>query len=369
MDHENSRAENPAIPRRPDDLTAEWLTAALGGTATALVERVDVEPIGTGQTGATYRLTARYRIPPTTPLPDTFVVKLPAQDDGVRAGVTLGYRSEVEFYSGIARQTKVPVPRCHHSAVNDDASEFVLLLDDLAPAAPGDQVAGCGEAVALRAVTALAGLHGPSWCDPDWLTLPVGAMPKPGDAAAAEGLGQVAAMALPATLERIGPGLTDEDRHTLRAALELVTPWLLTDTGRYALMHGDYRLDNMLFDDSRFYVVDWQTLGVGLPARDLAYFTGTCLEPEMRAATETELVAAYHAALLRYGVREYDLDTCLLDYRLGMLQGPLIIALGTAFATPTERGEALFRVMLRRSCRAIRELGTLDLVRAAGAHL
>ncbi|MEU4312342.1 phosphotransferase [Nocardia sp. NPDC024068] len=366
MNSVDRRAGGAAIPGRPDDLTAEWLTAVLGGTGAA-VEQVRVTPIGTGQTGATYRLTVSYRTRPAARLPDTFVVKLPAQDDGVRAGVTLGYQSEVEFYATVAHRTEVPVPRCHHSAVSADGSEFVLLLDDLDPATPGDQVAGCDEAVAVRAVTALAGLHGPSWCDPDWLALPVGAMPKPGDASAADGLGQVAAMALPATLERIGPALSGEDRETLRAALGLVTPWLLADTGRYALMHGDYRLDNLLFDDSRLYVVDWQTLGVGLPARDLAYFTGTCLEPDLRAAAETRLVGAYHTALLRHGVRNYDLDTCFRDYRIGMLQGPLIIALGAAFATPTDRGDTLFRVMLRRCCHAIRELGTLKLVRATGA--
>lgn len=354
--------DSPGIPSTPDDLTPQWLGAALGGDEPVTVERVSVTAIGTGQTGATYRLGVDY----SAERSGTFVVKLPAREDTVRAGVTLGYLSEVEFYSSVAHRTRIPVPRCHHSAVNGDGSEFVLLLDDLAPAEPGDQVAGCTETAAGHAVTALAGLHGPSWCDPEWLTLPVGAMPKPGDTAAAEGLGQVAAFALPATLERFGPDLDSVDRDILRTALESVTPWLLADTGRYALMHGDYRLDNMLFDDSGLYVVDWQTLGVGLPARDLAYFIGTCLEPALRAAAESRLVASYHSALLRHGVRNYDLDTCFRDYRFGMLQGPLIIALGAAFATRTERGDELFRVMLRRCCRAIRELGTLDLIRGGG---
>ncbi|UGT62551.1 phosphotransferase family protein [Nocardia asteroides] len=355
----------PAIPRGPDDLTPSWLGAVLGGATPVAVDRVVVTPVGTGQTGATYRLTVDYPAPAGHPR--TLVAKLPAQDDAVRAGVTLGYLAEVEFYAGVAHRTSVPVPRCHHSAINRDGSEYVLLLDDLDPAQQGDQVSGCDEETARRAVTALAGLHGPSWCDPAWLALPVGAMPKPGDVAAAGGLGQVVDMVAPAILERFGPFLDDADRETLRRALELMGPWLCTDTGRYALMHGDYRLDNLLFDADRLFVVDWQTLGVGLPARDLAYFIGTCLDPELRAATEQRLVAAYHAELLRHGVRDYDLETCLADYRLGMLQGPLIIALGAAFAASTERGDDLFRVMLRRSCRAIRELGTLDLVRAAGA--
>ncbi|MFC3964104.1 phosphotransferase family protein [Nocardia jiangsuensis] len=359
------RTDDLAIPLGPDGLTPEWLAAALSGPVPAAVDSVAVTPIGTGQTGATYRLTVGYAAP--CDRPRSFVAKLPAQDGSVRAGVTLGYLAEVEFYSAVAHRTSVPVPRCHYSAINEDGSEYVLLLDDLDPAIQGDQLAGCDEETARRAVTALAGLHAPSWCDSSWLELPVGSMPKPGDSAAAGGLGQVVEMVAPAILERFGPFLDDTDRDTLRLALELMGPWLLTDTGRYALMHGDYRLDNLLLDADRLFVVDWQTLGVGLPARDLAYFIGTCLDPELRADAEQRLVAAYHAELLRHGVPGYDLKTCLADYRLGMLQGPLIIALGAAFATTTDRGDDLFRVMLRRSCRAIRELGTLELIRAAAA--
>ena len=40
-------------------------------------------------------------------------------------------------------------------------------------------------------------------------------------------------------------------------------------------------------------VVDWQTLGVGLPTRDLAYFTATSLNSQLRAAIEKDLVEDY----------------------------------------------------------------------------
>lgn len=102
----------------------------------------------------------------------------------------------------------------------------------------------------------------------------------------------------------------------------------------------------------------------GLPARDLAYFTGTSLDPDTRAACEESLVDVYHRALLDYGVTGYTPEMCWQDYRFGMVQAPLIIALGAAFATPTARGEEIFLVMLERSCRAIRDLGTLALIGA-----
>ncbi|HET6734874.1 phosphotransferase family protein [Mycobacterium sp.] len=346
------------IPRKPSDVTPAWLSAVLA----ADVRDVGVTPIGTGQTGATYRVSATYAT--DSGLPGSFAIKLPAQDDAVRERVALGYRSEVEFYTDVADHVEIPVPRCFHSDITDDGGDFALLLADMAPAVQGDQIAGCTGDEARLAVEALAGLHGPSWCDPAWLELSAISMPKPGDEAAAKGLGDVSRMAADIVIERLGAGITDEDQETLTTSMGLVTPWLLAEPHRFALMHGDYRLDNMLFDPdrTRVTVVDWQTMGVGLPARDLAYFTATSLDPEVRSQIEKDLVADYHRALSGYAVTDYDFDTCWRDYRLGVVQAPLITALGLAFASSTERGDEMILIMLSRGCRAVRELGTLDLI-------
>ncbi len=82
----------------------------------------------------------------------------------------------------------------------------------------------------------------------------------------------------------------------------------------------------------------------------------------MRAQIQQDLVGRYHQALLGYGVTDYDAETCWRDYRLGVMQAPLITALGYAFAASTERGDEMILTMLHRGCRAIRELGTLDLI-------
>ena len=352
-----------SIPRYPGDVTPEWLSAALSEHRTAVeVADVDVVAIGTGQTGATYRVTARYAGDPGD-LPQTFVIKLPAQDDTVRDRVTIGYRSECAFYAEVADRVRVPTPQCFYCEITEDSLDYALLLADQAPAVQGDQIAGCGEQEARLAVVALAGLHGPSWCDPVWLDFPGIAFARP-DEASAGGLGEVAKMSADITLEKLGHRLSAEDRETFTTVMALVTPWLLAEHHRYALLHGDYRLDNMLFDPdrSRVSVVDWQTLGVGLPARDLAYFTATSLDSQLRATIEEGLVDDYHRALLGYGVTGYDRETCWRDYRLGVPQALLISALGFAFATSTERGDDMVLTMLQRGCRAIRDLGTLELI-------
>ncbi|KUI23252.1 aminoglycoside phosphotransferase [Mycobacterium sp. GA-1285] len=347
-----------AIPRGPEDVTPAWLGSVLGTD----VDTVEVTPIGTGQTGATYRVSATYG--GDTDLPASFAVKLSAQDDAVRERVALGYRSEVEFYSLIADRMRIPVPRSFHQDISDDGTDVVLLLADMAPAVQGDQIAGCNPTEARLAVEALAGLHGPSWCATEWMDLSAIVMPKPGDVEAAKGMGDVCKMAADIVIDRLGASISADDQQTLTAAMASVTPWLMAEPDRFALMHGDYRLDNMLFDPerTRITVVDWQTVGIGLPARDLAYFTATSLEPTVRAEIERDLIERYHRALLIYDVPDYDLETCWTDYRLGMVQAPLLVALGTAFATSTERGDEMMLAMLSRGCRAIRELETMELI-------
>lgn len=356
-------SSGPPIPGSPADVTADWLSQVLSaGDRTVVVDRVDVSPIGTGQTGATYRIAVGYA-GEHADLPDSFVIKLPAQEDAVRERVALSYRSEHAFYTGVAATVSVPLPRCYHCALADDGAEFVLLLADMAPAEQGDQIRGCTPEEARLAVTALAGLHGPRWCDPAWLSFTGTVMPKP-DEATARGLGDITKLAAHTTIERLGARMDPADRATVLESADLIGDWLLGAPERFSLLHGDYRIDNLLFDPARteVTVVDWQTLAVGLPARDLAYFAATSLAPQDRASCERELVEVYHRALQDYGVGDYDSETCWQDYRLGMLQVPLITTLGFAFSAATERGDDMVLAMLARGGRAIRELGTLDLI-------
>lgn len=345
------------IPAGPAEVTSKWLTSALG----VEVRAATVSPVGTGQTGATYRVALDYARP--TDLPSTLIVKLPSQDEAVRERVALGYRSEHSFYTEVAHTLDLPLPHCYHCEIDRDGADFVMLLADLAPAVQGDQLQGCSATEARLAARALAGLHGPRWCDPAWLTFTGATMPRP-DADFARGLGDLAVMAAETTLSRLGHRMSAPDRETLTTTAALVGQWLLLEPERFSLLHGDYRLDNLLFDPdrTRVTVVDWQTLTVGLPARDLAYFVGTSLLPDERAAAERGLVADYHRELLRHGVVDYDAETCWRDYRLGTPQIPLITTFGFAFSAATERGDDMVLTMLERGCRAIRELGTLELI-------
>ncbi|MFZ3267804.1 MAG: phosphotransferase [Mycobacterium sp.] len=347
----------PALPIDPAQITASWL----GSVLKEEISSVGVEPIGTGQTGATYRIIPTYARP--SQLPPSFIAKLPSQLEEVRERVALGYRAEHAFYTRVAETVRVPVPSVHYCDIAADGAEFVLLMSDLDPAVQGDQIRGCNEAEARLAVEALADLHGPRWCDPAWLSFDGVTMPK-ADADVARGMSELARVALDTTISGLGDRICAQDRATLTASADLVEQWLQINPERFCLLHGDYRLDNLLFDPDRtsVTVVDWQTITVGLPARDLAYFLGTSLDSDAREETEIDLVGVYHRRLLDHGVTHYSASHCWEDYRIGMLQIPLLTTFGYAFAAVTDRGDEMVLAMLARGCRAIRDLGTIELI-------
>jgi hypothetical protein len=318
------------------------------------------EPVGTGQMGVCARLDIAYR-GDAAGLPTSLVAKLPAADPAARALVAGAYRTEVAFYRHLAPTLAVRAPACHFSAVADEGANFVLLLEDVAPARQGDQLTGCAPDEALSAVENLAGLHGPRWCDP---TLVEETGLTEIDAESVSTLAAVTADATERFTARFEGELGDDDREVLRRLPAVVEHWMLARRERFAPVHGDYRLDNVLFhpEGTDTVAVDWQTLGLGLPGRDLAYFVGTSLDPDDRQAHEQELVAAYHRALQGHGVSGYTLDECWDDYCYGALQGPLITVLGCAYGARTERGDRMFLAMVRRSCAAVRDLATYDLL-------
>jgi hypothetical protein len=52
--------------------------------------------------------------------------------------------------------------------------------------------------------------------------------------------------------------------------------------------------------------------------------------------SSTTLSTPITARSLKYGVNGYSRETCWEDYRLGMLQAPLITTLGWAFSAVTD---------------------------------
>lgn len=349
------------VAKRAEDITPEWLTQALQSAGHAYtVTGIRAHVIGTGQMGSTYRLELEYA---GNPGPPSLVAKLASLDESTRRLVSAGYAAEVGFYLHLAPRLEVKTPKCWYGAIADGNAEFTLLLDDLAPAAPGVQANGCTIAQASQAVENLLGLHVPLWNDPTLKELTF--LMQPNESMAAL-MGDVTMVATDGFVHRYADALGSENIGALRSTAEAIATWQLARLSPFTAIHGDYRLDNLLFSpsDDGVVAVDWQTAALGPPMRDVAYFLGTSLEIENRRAHEQRLVGDYHAALVRRGVTEYEADRCWEDYRLGQLQGPMITVMGCMYATGTrtDKSDSMFLAMARRSCAAVRDLHSLEVL-------
>lgn len=339
------------FPSSPAQVTPGWLSEILGRAGMlddAAVVAVEWQPIGTGQVGDSARFTLTYDRPAAGPA--TLAGKFAAADPTSRqTAVTHGlYAKEVAFYRELADSLAIRTPRALAAEVSDDGSECVLLFEDLGPARGGNQLAGCTIDDAREAVRQLAGLHAPSWGNAemtgrDWFAARPGSL---------EALAAAYPYATQVFAERyagqLAPALM-EVCHGLAAGIDR---WFGREIARPCLVHGDYRLDNMLFDikggAEPLGVLDWQTLTVGSGLTDLAYFIGAGVGTSL-AAHEDELVAQYFAAMADRGT-PLARDEVWDDYRRGALHGVSTAVFSAAFVERTPRGDAMFLDMARGAC-------------------
>lgn len=337
------------IPTRVEELTPDWLTAFLAVNGHDVrIESVRTEPVGTGQMAGSYRLHLDHQN--DAALPGTVIAKLATGTPDQREFGSGVFRNEVRFYRDLAPSFTVPIPACFATTISDSGTEFVLLLEDMGAAVQGDQIAGCTPAQAESIAVAAAGLHAPRWNDPTLLA----DMPLPTDADR-EVMDSILAPMAEVYRERFSPAGPSS------AAVDWLVreagDWLVAPLDNAALIHGDLRVDNVLFGPAgEVTVIDWQTITTGNPLRDIAFLLSTSLSTDDRRRHERGIVASYHRALVTAGVRDYTLDECWNDYVGNLIQAPLIIVFGSAAAQPTERGNAMFDAMLSRSAAAIDDL-------------
>ncbi|WP_459158078.1 phosphotransferase [Salinifilum ghardaiensis] len=331
--------------RTPEEITAEWLGAVLRRPDLSLVS---ARPIGTGQMGRCYRATLRTGSGGA----ESVVVKFASADESSRSlGVDLSiYHREIAFYRDLGGELEGIAPRCHFAEYDEGDGAFTLVLEDVAGAGQGDHIAGCSVGTARMVLRTLAHLQVPALRDP---SLPEREYLRPTSR-------QVDPDRMDALFqrfreryhERVAPEHLEVCEFVMRAA-HAWTPEADTPMG---LVHGDYRLDNLLLREHDCRVIDWQTVGWGPLLSDAAFFLGGCLDVDERRAHEEELVRAYHDELVRCGVRDLDWERCWQEYRRWCFRG-LIFTIGGPLAVErTERGDELFRVWLERNAQQLIDL-------------
>lgn len=305
-------ASTHPIPATLDEITLDWVRAALADDAmvTGEVAGVEVEPLGAdvGLLGDLARLHLTYRPAAGTspdPGPATMIVKLPTTDPGGhQVGAMLrAWAREVAFYQEVAPATPgARVPHCHHAAADPEGGRWVVILENC-PAQPVDTGVGATPAQAEAAIDALAAFHATWWGRDafEWM---------PGfDTTGVGGLRGAWADAFPSFAPRYRHVLPDGTE----AWLDQLPGWLPAWSDQagaepLTVVHADYRLDNLLLAGDQVTMIDWQTALRGPGAMDLSSFLATSLTVPDRRALEADLIDRYLHRLGAGGVDQAQLD-------------------------------------------------------------
>lgn len=346
----------------PSDLSTDWLTAAIGA---GTVVDFTVDRIGTGQMSECYRVALTYADGGDGPR--SVVLKVAAADASSRqTGLALGlYEREVRFYTDVAPALRGPVAPCYHAAFDPATGVFDLLLGDAAPAVVGDEIRGATIEQATLALTQLGRVHGPLFGD----TSLAGAEWINRESPVNQGL--ISAL-YAGFVDRYAARIATAHREVCDRMVATFDAYLADEADPErpkGLIHGDYRLDNMLFGgddaDRPLTVVDWQTVTWGPAFTDVAYFLGCALSVSERRDHYEALLRAYHDAL--GAENPFTLDDVRNGVRRQSFFGVVMTIVSPMLVARTDRGDDMFMAMLERHCEHILDTDALSILPAPSA--
>ena len=333
-----------------------------GGTD-AVVSGFRAANVGSGQIGESIRFVLNYERR-SDDAPSSIVGKFPSPaEDSRQTGHALGnYLREVRFYQQLASGALVRTPRCYFTDVDEATSEFVLMMEDLAPAEQGDQLVGVTLDQARLVVAEAAKLHASHWDDDGLDALPwvSGAKAAPPSAMTEAGVAM------------LWQGFKDRYGERLRPDWTHVGDWISTrfaslavgHDGPRCLTHNDYRPDNMMFGGPAgghpVTVLDWQSFAYGAGPTDVAYFLAGALPADVRRQAEPELLGLYHQTLTGLGVVGYDMADLKRHYGRGAYLLFMTAFIAAMIVVRTPRGDEMFLRMLGGAAQHLLDHGVMD---------
>ena len=327
-----------------EELTPAWLSQVLG----VKVTHVDIEPIGGGLMARATRATLEYDGGEVGPA--SVVVKYPTDDQGsLGLALAMGmYELEVCFYRDVAPLLiNMSIPRCYLAMRDDATGMFTLVLEDLRGSRPGDVLTSCSTDECSAVLAELVAFQAPLWNAPT-----TAAMSWLADPRRTLGVFDALPAGLEPFIERFGHGLDPEHVDLFQRLLPGAGEWVRSWAPPTVVQHGDFRSDNIMFGNTPgaapVTVIDFQTIRLGPPGLDAAYFLGSSIPTKERRLVEADLVWEYHERLVAAGVEGFDFDACWQSYREGALYGVFLFVGMASQVESTERGDLVITDQIRR---------------------
>ena len=350
------------IPKTINDITSDWLSAAVGAEVAAYQPTQIGQ--GVGIMGDIFRVDLKYASGDLGPA--SVVVKLPSSFEENRSqGVALGmFEAEVRFYNELAREVKVGLPTIYRADIESGTADFVIVMEDLGRLTMVDQTVGMNPAQAEAAVRVIAHVHAAFWNKVqtdalEWIPTMIG--PR------IEFVDQMLTQILPTFLEGFASYLPPGGAEVYQrfAGSYLAINKVIAGRSPWTLVHQDFRVENVMFgaaSSDEVVILDWQGIGRGPAAYDLAYILSGSMEPDVRRNNEQALVRAYHQQLMDLGIEGYSFESLWDDYGLAQLQGGLATSMftGGGMDLSNERGVQLVATMASRHVTAAIDHGAND---------
>jgi hypothetical protein len=355
--------------RSPASITPDWFDQVLAAGGERLrVKSFTPKRVGTGQIGDTYRFSLVCEGAAGTHQ-RTIVGKFPSEGiESRQTGIALNnYLREVKFYQHLAKTALIHTPRVYFTDINEQTHDFVLMMEDLAPAEQGDQLRGVSMEQALLVMDEAAKLHASHWEDEAIEELPwvSGTRAAPVSPATPEAIGALWG----AFCGRYGARVTPEAKTVGETLCQHIEAYF-NRGGPRALAHMDFRPDNMMFASAAggypVTTLDWQSIAFGTGATDVAYFLAGAITVEQRREHEKALTGRYLDRLSQLGVKGYTRPDFERDYAGGSFQLFLTAFYAAVVVTQTARGDDMFFQMLNGATAQIQDTHALERLKGRG---
>ena len=363
-------------PLQAEEVSIEWLNEVMAphleGEKIVAFD-LDIIGVGEGFMGQLARISLTTGIHNTanvtnteTSVPTSLIAKFAAKKAATRemAREQRYYHREIGFYQDIGQEVGIPTPICYYALHSEESNQFVMLLQDLAPSIPSDQVAGSSKQTSREVIENFAQLHA-TWWNSERLAGLEWAQPIFNRQPISEGLKLLQYSITQA--EETGRF----DRYPeMKRLMYLLPPLFKMEPPPpfpFTLSHGDLRSDNIFCRSDNgggFAVIDWQMTGMGQPITDIVRWMTQSISIEDRRETEQDLLKLYHSKLVDHGISDYSFKQMIQDYQLNLV---LILVMFTMtmddIDQSPDRAEALFHAMYSRLDAALVDWKVVNLLK------
>ena len=358
------KVSTPKLMKDSDYINREWLTDvfAQAQLETPRIELITPTPLTSGNAGKTIRLNIDYNAAPGK-APQALICKMTSDNPQMasmmmQGGVNI---AEVNAIKMLVREEIINTPTLYFGEIDSHGFHFNLLSEDLDQRGgyEADQLGGLTVVQAESVCEQFNKLHSHFWNDAsieerEWLNRPA----KASTDAFFAGL-QVAR-------DYFGDLLSEPQYELIENFAVYIEDWFNYNYDKKTVIHADARSANILFCPSsngrdEAFLIDWQTVTLGHPTRDLAYFLGVSISTEDRRDIEHRLLTLHTDAMATKD-SSYNLEKASQEYRFNLFAGVWGAVATCAYAHTDELRKVLYS-WLPRSLTAVEDWDSLSLVK------